>query len=165
MRVIFRVPIHGSLLLLLIMCLPFLLTVLGLGLIRLPLGLHLPNRQHPPFFPAVSRFIPLTYYIRFLRGMVLRGGGSRRVIAKTPQFSDPHGSHYHPLRPRLIRVTKSLSLGARSVCRRTFGFAAVSALTFILDSFVFTRNSVSESSRNRGLVSRILQQAAGVPPR
>jgi ABC-2 type transport system permease protein len=97
MRIVFNVPIHGSLLLLLIMSLPFLLTVLGLGLMistraksqaeafQLSMGTVLPSvflsgyifliANMPPFFQGVSRFIPVTYYIRILRGIVLRGAG------------------------------------------------------------------------------------------
>jgi ABC-2 type transport system permease protein len=29
----------------------------------------------PPFFQGISRFIPVTYYIRSLRGIILRGAG------------------------------------------------------------------------------------------
>jgi ABC-2 type transport system permease protein len=29
----------------------------------------------PPFFQVVSRIIPATYYIRILRGIILRGAG------------------------------------------------------------------------------------------
>jgi ABC-2 type transport system permease protein len=97
MRTVFRVPVHGSVLMLLLMSLPFLLTVLGLGLIistraksqaeafQLAMGTVLPSvflsgyifliANMPPFFQGVSRFIPVTYYIRILRGIVLRGAG------------------------------------------------------------------------------------------
>ena len=97
MRIVFQVPIHGSLPLLLLMSLPFLLTVLGLGLMistraksqaeafQLSMGTVLPSvflsgyifliANMPAFFQVVSRFIPVTYYIRILRGIVLRGAG------------------------------------------------------------------------------------------
>ena len=97
MRVVFRVPIHGSLPLLLLMSLPFLLTVLGLGLMistraksqaeafQLSMGTVLPSvflsgyifliANMPPFFQGISRLIPVTYYIRILRGIILRGAG------------------------------------------------------------------------------------------
>lgn len=97
MRVVFRVPIHGSLWLLLLMSLPFLLTVLALGLMistraksqaeafQLSMGTVLPSvflsgyifliSNMPVFFQVVSRFIPVTYYIRILRGIILRGAG------------------------------------------------------------------------------------------
>jgi ABC-2 type transport system permease protein len=79
------------------MSLPFLLTVLGLGLMistraksqaeafQLSMGTVLPSvflsgyifliANMPPFFQGVSRLIPVTYYIRILRGIVLRGAG------------------------------------------------------------------------------------------
>ena len=95
MRFVFQVPIHGSLILLLLMSLPFLLTVLGLGLIistrattqaeafQLAMGTILPSvflsgyifqiSTMPAFFRGVSAIIPATYYIRVIRGIVLRG--------------------------------------------------------------------------------------------
>ena len=97
MRFIFQVPIHGSVLLLLLMSLPFLLTVLGLGLFistrahtqaeafQLSMGTILPSvflsgyifqiSTMPGFFRAISAFIPATYYIQILRGIILRGSG------------------------------------------------------------------------------------------
>ena len=97
MRVIFQVPIHGSVLLLLILAIPFLLTVLGIGLIistrahtqaeafQLSMGTILPSvflsgyifliENMPLFFQGVSRLIPATYYIQILRGIILRGAG------------------------------------------------------------------------------------------
>jgi ABC-2 type transport system permease protein len=97
MRVVFRVPIHGSVFVLLGMSLPFLLTVLGIGLFistkartqaeafQLSMGTVLPSvflsgyifliDTMPPFFRVVSRIIPATYYIQILRGIILRGAG------------------------------------------------------------------------------------------
>ncbi|HUH62321.1 MAG TPA: ABC transporter permease [Terracidiphilus sp.] len=97
MRVVFLVPIHGSVIVLLAMSLPFLLTVLGLGLLisskartqaeafQLSMGTILPSvflsgyifliDNMPPLFQAISRIIPTTYYIRILRGIILRGAG------------------------------------------------------------------------------------------
>lgn len=97
MRTIFRVPIHGSVFLLLLLSLPFLLTVLGLGLIisskattqaeafQLAMATVLPSvflsgyifliETMPPFFAQLSRIIPTTYYIRIVRGVILRGAG------------------------------------------------------------------------------------------
>jgi len=97
MRVVFQVPIHGSVFVLLAMSLPFLLTVLGIGLtistrartqaeaFQLPMGTVLPSvflsgyifliDTMPLFFRGVSRIIPATYYIRILRGIILRGAG------------------------------------------------------------------------------------------
>lgn len=97
MRVVFQVPVHGSVLSLLIMSLPFLLTVLGLGLListrartqaeafQLSMGTVLPSvflsgyifltDNMPAFFQVISRVIPATYYIRIVRGVILRGAG------------------------------------------------------------------------------------------
>lgn len=97
MRVVFLVPIHGSALLLLALSIPFLLTVLGLGLListrarsqaeafQLAMGTILPSvflsgyifliDNMPPFFQWISCVIPATYYIRILRGVILRGAG------------------------------------------------------------------------------------------
>ena len=99
MRVFFLVPIHGNVFLLLAMSLPFLLTTLGLGLVistkartqaeafQLSMGTVLPSvflsgyifliDTMPPFFRGVSRFVPATYYIAILRGIILRGAGFR----------------------------------------------------------------------------------------
>lgn len=95
MRVVFQVPIHGSVLLLLLMSLPFLLTVLGLGLFistraqtqaeafQLAMGTILPSvflsgyifliATMPPLFRGLSYLMPATYYIQVLRGIILRG--------------------------------------------------------------------------------------------
>jgi len=101
MRVIFLVPIHGSVFLLLAMSLPFLLTVLALGLVistrahtqaeafQLSMGTILPSiflsgyifliDNMPTFFKGISRLIPATYYIQILRGIILRGAGIREL--------------------------------------------------------------------------------------
>ena len=97
MRIVFQVPIHGNVFALLGMSLPFLLTVLGIGLFistkartqaeafQLSMGTVLPSvflsgyifliDTMPPFFRGVSRIIPTTYYIQILRGVILRGAG------------------------------------------------------------------------------------------
>ncbi len=97
MRVVFLVPINGNVFVLLVMSLPFLLTVLGLGLVistrarsqaeafQLAMGTILPSvflsgyifliENMPAFFKGVSAIIPATYYIRILRGIILRGAG------------------------------------------------------------------------------------------
>lgn len=97
MRLVFQVPIHGNVLLLLLLSVPFLLTVLGLGLVistrartqaeafQLAMGTVLPSvflsgyifqlENMPVFFRAISYLLPATYYIRILRGIILRGGG------------------------------------------------------------------------------------------
>jgi len=101
MRVVFQVPIHGNILVLLAMSVPFLLTVLGLGLMistkaqtqaeafQLSMGTILPSvflsgyifliENMPPFFQGIARLIPATYYIRILRGIILRGAGIREL--------------------------------------------------------------------------------------
>ena len=97
MRLVFLVPIHGNVIVLLAMSLPFLLTVLGLGLVistkartqaeafQLAMGTILPSvflsgyifliENMPPIFQVISGIIPATYYIRILRGIILRGAG------------------------------------------------------------------------------------------
>jgi ABC-2 type transport system permease protein len=97
MVLVFQVPIHGSFLLLLVLSIPFLLTVLGLGLVistrartqaeafQLSMGTVLPSvflsgyifliENMPWFFRGVARVIPATYYIQILRGIILRGAG------------------------------------------------------------------------------------------
>jgi ABC-2 type transport system permease protein len=104
MRTVFRVPVHGNVLLLLALSLPFLLTVLGIGLVistrartqaeafQLSMGTILPSvflsgyifliENMPPFFKGISRLIPATYYIQILRGIVLRGAGIRELWAE-----------------------------------------------------------------------------------
>ena len=132
MRIVFQVPIHGNVFALLGMSLPFLLTVLGVGLFistkartqaeafQLSMGTVLPSvflsgyifllDTMPPFFRGVSRLIPATYYIRILRGVILRGAGftdlwlnalvlrswdaspfcSRHASSSTSADGDPH---------------------------------------------------------------------------
>lgn len=97
MRTVFLVPIHGNVLLLLLLSIPFLLTVLGIGLVistkartqaeafQLSMGTILPSvflsgyifliENMPGFFQGISRLIPATYYIEILRGIILRGAG------------------------------------------------------------------------------------------
>ena len=97
MVVVFQVPIHGNFLLLLVLSLPFLMTVLGLGLVistrarsqaeafQLSMGTILPSvflsgyifliENMPLFFRGIARLIPATYYIQILRGIILRGAG------------------------------------------------------------------------------------------
>ncbi len=99
MRVIFLVPIHGNVFLLLAMAVPFLLTTLGIGLVistrartqaeafQLSMGTVLPSvflsgyifliDTMPAFFRGVSRLVPATYFIAILRGIILRGAGFR----------------------------------------------------------------------------------------
>ncbi len=95
MRSVFQVPVHGSVILLLFLSLPYILTLLGLGLVisakaktqaeafQLALGTILPSiflsgyifmiENMPLIFQGISRLIPATYFIRILRGIILRG--------------------------------------------------------------------------------------------
>jgi ABC-2 type transport system permease protein len=95
MRIVFQVPVHGSAILLLLMSLPYILTLLGIGLVistkartqaeafQLAMGTVLPSvflsgyifliENMPIFFQGISRIIPATYHIRILRGIILRG--------------------------------------------------------------------------------------------
>jgi ABC-2 type transport system permease protein len=97
MTVVFQVPIRGNVFLLLMLSVPFLMTVLGLGLVistragtqaeafQLAMGTVLPSvflsgyifliENMPTFFQGVARLIPATYYIQILRGIILRGAG------------------------------------------------------------------------------------------
>jgi len=101
MRTVFLVPVHGNVVLLLVLSVPFLLTVLGIGLVistrahtqaeafQLSMGTILPSvflsgyifliENMPPFFQAISHLIPATYYIQILRGIILRGAGIREL--------------------------------------------------------------------------------------
>jgi len=97
-RVIFGVPLHGSLLLLVGLTTLYLLNTLGLGLLMstivrnqqqammgssfalmIPMiylsGLIFPIENMPRIFQLVSRVIPVTYYANILRGVFLRGSG------------------------------------------------------------------------------------------
>lgn len=95
MRFVFGVHIAGSLALLLCMCLIFLFTALGLGilistvaknqaqamqmalLVMLPSvllsGFVFPRESMPAIIYYFSFLIPLTYFIKILRGIILRG--------------------------------------------------------------------------------------------
>lgn len=97
MRVVFDVPIHGSLALLLVSALPFLLVVMGLGLMisaransqaeafQMSFGTILPSiflsgyifslDNMPLGFRIVGKALPATYFIDLLRGIILRGAG------------------------------------------------------------------------------------------
>jgi ABC-2 type transport system permease protein len=97
MRVVFRVPVNGVFLTLLALTLPFVLTMLGVGLwistrastrdaaVQMTLGTVLPSvflsgyifptESMPAFFGYVSRVVPATWLIDASRGVILRGGG------------------------------------------------------------------------------------------
>lgn len=97
MRLLFGVPIAGSVTLLAAFSLIFLFTALGLGLlistfssnqmqalqlaflVMLPSvllsGFVFPQENMPQVIWAVGQFLPVTYFIRILRGIIIRGAG------------------------------------------------------------------------------------------
>jgi ABC-2 type transport system permease protein len=97
MRFIFRVPIHGSVLLLALLSLPYIFVSLSLGILIsskansqaeamqlafltiLPSiffsGYIFPRETMPKFFFILSYFVPATYFIDITRGIILRGAG------------------------------------------------------------------------------------------
>jgi len=97
MRFIFRVPIHGNVILLTLLAMPYIFTNLALGLlisvkansqaealqasmsIMLPTiflsGYVFPRFSMPLFFYALSYLVPATYMIDTFRGVILRGAG------------------------------------------------------------------------------------------
>jgi ABC-type multidrug transport system permease subunit len=102
MVAVFEVPIQGSLALLFAMCLIFIVTVLGLGLlisticatqleavqlafvIMLPSvllsGFMFPRSEMPTVIYLFSFLLPVTYFIEILRGIILRGAEFRDLI-------------------------------------------------------------------------------------
>jgi ABC-2 type transport system permease protein len=97
MRVLFQVPIHGNILTLLALILPFLLTMLGLGLgistraqtrdaaMQMTMGTVIPSiflsgyifptDSMPTPFWVLSQIIPTTWMVDASRGVILRGAG------------------------------------------------------------------------------------------
>src|ERR1700692_2384050 len=97
MRFIFSVPIHGSVLLLAFLSLPYIFVSLSLGILIsskansqaeamqlafltiLPSiffsGYIFPRETMPKFFFILSYFVPATYFIDITRGIILRGAG------------------------------------------------------------------------------------------
>jgi drug efflux transport system permease protein len=97
MRVAFRVPIHGSVLLLALMTSAYLFVNLALGMLIsvransqgeamqaamiliLPSvflsGYVFPRETMPQIFHVMSNFVPATYMINIFRGIILRGAG------------------------------------------------------------------------------------------
>jgi ABC-2 type transport system permease protein len=92
---VFRVPIHGNVILLAILSLPYIFVSLSLGILIsskattqaqamqlafltiLPSiffsGYIFPRETMPKFFYVLSYFIPATYFINIARGIILRG--------------------------------------------------------------------------------------------
>jgi ABC-2 type transport system permease protein len=101
MRTVFRVPIAGSFLTLFTLALPFILTMLGVGLListrassrdaalQLTMGTALPSvflsgyvfpvESMPWFLGYLSRLVPATWLIDATRGVILRGAGWKEL--------------------------------------------------------------------------------------
>jgi ABC-2 type transport system permease protein len=101
MRFLFSVPIHGSVLLLAFLSLPYLFAALSLGILIsskaasqaeamqlafLPIlpsvffsGYIFPRETMPAIFRPISYVIPATYFINITRGVILRGAGIRHL--------------------------------------------------------------------------------------
>jgi ABC-2 type transport system permease protein len=97
MRFLFAVPIHGSVLLLAFLSLPYIFVSLSIGILIsskatsqaqamqlafltiLPSiffsGYIFPRETMPKFFYTISFFVPATYFINITRGIILRGAG------------------------------------------------------------------------------------------
>ncbi len=97
MRFLFHVPIHGNVILLAFLSLPYIFVSLSLGILIsskatsqahamqlafltiLPSiffsGYIFPRETMPKFFYALSFFVPATYFINITRGIILRGAG------------------------------------------------------------------------------------------
>jgi ABC-2 type transport system permease protein len=97
MRFAFHVPIHGSVVLLAFLSLPYIFVSLSLGILIsskantqseamqlafltiLPSiffsGYIFPRETMPKFFYALSYFVPASYFINITRGVILRGAG------------------------------------------------------------------------------------------
>jgi len=97
MRFLFGVPIHGNVLLLAFLSLPYIFVSLSLGILIsskatsqaqamqlafltiLPSiffsGYIFPRETMPKFFYYLSYFVPAAYYINITRGIILRGAG------------------------------------------------------------------------------------------
>lgn len=101
MRFLFQVPIHGSVLLLAFLSLPYLFAALSLGILIsskaasqaeamqlafLPIlpsvffsGYIFPRETMPAIFRPISYLIPATYFINITRGVILRGAAIRHL--------------------------------------------------------------------------------------
>jgi drug efflux transport system permease protein len=101
MRFLFQVPIHGSVLLLACLSMPYLFAALSLGILIsskaasqaeamqlafLPIlpsvffsGYIFPRETMPALFRPISYLIPATYFINITRGVILRGATIRHL--------------------------------------------------------------------------------------
>ncbi len=101
MRVVFRVPVHGSVVLLVALTSIYLFVNLAIGMlisvragtqaeamqssfsIMLPSiflsGYIFPRETMPVIFHAMSNFVPATYMINIFRGIILRGAGFQEL--------------------------------------------------------------------------------------
>jgi ABC-2 type transport system permease protein len=101
MRFVFLVPIHGNVLLLALLSLPYIFVSLSLGILIsskastqaqavqfafLPIlpsvffsGYIFPRETMPFIFHAISYLVPATYFINITRGIILRGAGLRHL--------------------------------------------------------------------------------------
>src|ERR1700676_2572632 len=97
MRFVFQVPIHGNVLVLAFLSLPYLFVSLSIGILVsskansqseaiqlafltfLPSiffsGYIFPRETMPTIFYVISYFVPASYYINITRGIILRGAG------------------------------------------------------------------------------------------
>jgi ABC-2 type transport system permease protein len=105
----FRVPMNGSVALLLVLCAVALLNSLGLGLFistaartqqeamlltyftLLPMiflsGFFFPLEAMPPLLQAVSYLVPLRYFLIVVRGIILKGIGAELLIPEITALS------------------------------------------------------------------------------
>ncbi|HUL34484.1 MAG TPA: ABC transporter permease [Candidatus Eisenbacteria bacterium] len=101
MRFVFSIPIHGNVLLLALLSLPYIFVSLSLGILIsskansqaeamqlafltiLPSiffsGYIFPRETMPKFFYILSFFVPATYFIDITRGIILRGAGLQHL--------------------------------------------------------------------------------------
>lgn len=103
---IFRVKIHGSLFLLLLLSILFLLTALGIGLLVSTIaktqlqamfisfaatflpsfmlsGFIFPREGMPKIIQFLGWFVPLTFYLKILRGIIIKGVTFNHIIEPT----------------------------------------------------------------------------------
>jgi drug efflux transport system permease protein len=101
MRFVFRVPIHGNVLLLALLSVPYIFVSLSLGMLIsskantqgqamqlafltiLPSiffsGYIFPRETMPLFFRGLSYLVPASYFINITRGIILRGAGFQHL--------------------------------------------------------------------------------------